>query len=160
MRDLAEAGYELIIFGLFDAGKAVYKVAEEYPDTHFVVLDGDGTSSDNVTTSHFRREGGAYLMGMAAALQSETGQIGFIGGAQVDTTEIAQSGIYRQGLAQLILTSTWMPCTSVLTTTLARLTSTSSWPGTTADGMYRSGVDVIHHSASIAGTALPAVAEC
>ena len=157
MRDLAEAGYELIISGLFDKGGAAYEVAEEYPDTHFVVLDGEGTSSENVTTSHFKREGGAYLIGMAAALQSETGQIGFIGGAQQDTTE-SRRAAYTAGARSIdpdiIVDAVYLGPyhsfrSAYLDFELAR---------ETADGMYRSGVDVIHHSAGEAAEVLPFVA--
>ena len=158
MRDLAEAGYELIIAGLFDDGYAAYQVAKDYPDTHFVQLDGEATSLENVTTSYFRREGGAYLMGMAAALQSETGQIGFIGGSQVDTTE-SRRAAYAAGARSInpdiVVDAVYLGPyhyfgSAYLDIELGR---------ETADGMYRSGVDVIHHSASKAGTALPAVAD-
>ena len=159
MRDLAESGYELIISGLFDNGAAAYEIAEEYPDTRFVVLDGSGTSSENVTTFDFRREGGAYLIGAAAALQSETGRIGFIGGMQQDTTE-ARRAAFSAGARSIdpdiVVDAVYLgpyhhaQSGAFLDIGLARAT---------AEDMYRSGVDVIHHSAGIAGTALPAVAD-
>lgn len=52
-----------------------------HPDTAFVQVDADsGTVIDDVTTISFAAEQSSYLVGMAAALTSTTGHIGFIGG--------------------------------------------------------------------------------
>jgi hypothetical protein len=87
LRALADDGYELIISGTFDNGRSVHAVAADYPEVSFVVFDAYDDSFDNLTSLEFVREGGAYLIGAAAALQSETGKIGFIGGWQQASTE-------------------------------------------------------------------------
>ncbi len=158
MRDLAEAGYGLIISGIFDRGFAASQVAKDYPDTRFVILNGSA-SSENVTSFAFVREGGAYLMGAAAALQSETGRIGFIGGAQWDTTE-ARRAAYTAGARSInqdvevdaVYLGPYHDPTrgGYVDVDLARIT---------AENMYRSGVDVIHHSAGEASKSLPDAAD-
>jgi basic membrane protein A len=62
-------------------------VAADNPDTLFAIVDdamvdpdtGDPVA-DNVAGLVFAEEQGSYLVGVAAALKSETGKIGFIGG--------------------------------------------------------------------------------
>jgi basic membrane lipoprotein Med (substrate-binding protein (PBP1-ABC) superfamily) len=158
MQDLAEAGYELIISGIFDKGTAAYAVAEDFPDTHFVQVDGPESPLENVTTFDFVREGGAYLIGAAAALQSDTGRIGFIGGAQHDSTETRRAA-YAAGARSI------NPSIEVDIVYLGPYHDPNSGPfmdveagRTTAEAMYRSGVDVIHHSAGEAALQLPMVA--
>ncbi len=158
MQDLAAAGYQLIISGMFDNGATAYAVAEDYPDTHFVQIDGEEVLADNVTTFDFVREGGAYLVGAAAALQSETGRIGFIGGAQQDSTERRRAA-YTAGARSI------NPNIEVDIVYLGPYHDPRSGAfldveeaRTTAEAMYRSGVDVIHHSAGEAARELPMVA--
>ena len=146
----AEAGYDLIISSLYDFGAEVLDVAPDFPDTHFVVFDGGDTDLDNVTSIDFEREGGAYLMGVAAALTSETGRIGFIGGRQQATTE-ARRAAYTAGAKSID------PDIQVDSVYLGPYQSENSayldvqLAYETAVDMYRSGVDVIHHSAGTAG---------
>ncbi len=54
-------------------------LAREHPDQHFAVVDQVGAES-NVAYLSFAEEQGAYLAGVAAALTTKTGTIGFIGG--------------------------------------------------------------------------------
>ena len=158
MRALAAAGYELIIDGTFDQGKTAYEVAPEFPEVSFVVFDDQESDLDNVTAIHFVREGGAYLMGVAAALQSETGKIGFIGGMQAATTESRRASFAagaRSTQSAIVVKSVYLgpyhdARNAFLDYDLAKAT---------AEDMYRSGVDVIHHSAGTAGLGIAAAAE-
>lgn len=157
IRSLAESGYDLIIDGLFDDGATVYELADEYPDVSFVVFDRTETTFDNVTTIHFEREGGAFLMGVAAGLRSETGRIGFIGGLQQPTTEARRSS-FAAGAAAV------RPDIAVDSVYLGPFHDSGSpylaydLAKSTAADLYRSGVDVIHHSAGEAGMGIPAAA--
>ena len=157
MRELANAGYELVVYGRFDQGAAAFEVAAELPDTSFVILDGRETTGDNVTALDFIREGGAYLMGVAAALRSETGRVGFIGGRQTDTTE-ARRAAFTAGARSIsqdisvdaVYLGPYHDAGSAfLDVDLAR---------ETASEMYQSGTDVIHHSAGNAGEGIAAAA--
>lgn len=53
--------------------------AREHPDTHYLVFDYVG-DEPNVSYVYFREWEASFLAGAAAALKSETGTIGFIGG--------------------------------------------------------------------------------
>jgi len=51
----------------------------EHPDTHYLVFDYVG-DAPNVSYVYFREQEASFLAGAAAALKSNTGTIGFIGG--------------------------------------------------------------------------------
>ncbi len=79
---------ELVVaVGFLFAGDVV-TVAAENPDTNFAVIDdamldfdnGAVPWGDNIAGLTFAEEQGSFLVGAAAALKSETGTIGFIGG--------------------------------------------------------------------------------
>jgi len=64
-----------VVFHLSSIDGAV----REHPDTHYLVFDYVG-DAPNVSYVYFREQEASFLAGAAAALSSETGTIGFIGG--------------------------------------------------------------------------------
>lgn len=79
LRTLADSDHDPVI-GVGSAyTAAVQKVAAEYPDLKFAVVDGFA-EGDNVTNLVFTPEQGGYLVGMAAGLKTETNKLGFVGG--------------------------------------------------------------------------------
>ena len=77
----------VVAVGFLFAGD-VAAVAAENPDTNFAVVDdamldfenGGVPIADNIAGLTFAEEQGSFLVGAAAALKSETGTLGFIGG--------------------------------------------------------------------------------
>ena len=101
LAQLAEEGYNPIIAVGFAYDETIAEVAADFPDTTFAQVDGsnaDGAKGDNVTGLIFAAEQGAFLAGAAAALKSETGQIGFVGGQNVPLIQTFQAG-YEAGAA-------------------------------------------------------------
>ncbi|MGY1608896.1 MULTISPECIES: BMP family lipoprotein [unclassified Geodermatophilus] len=102
LAQLAEQGYDPVIAVGFAYDTIIADVAAEYPDTTFAQVDGsyqlpDGTSKgDNVTGLIFASEQGSFLAGAAAALKSESGRIGFVGGVNVPLIQTFQAG-YEAG---------------------------------------------------------------
>ena len=66
-------------------------VAAEHPDTQFVVYDQPSTQP-NVTSVVSQDEEGAFLAGAAAALVSQSGGVGFIGGVRGELIERFEAG--------------------------------------------------------------------
>ena len=66
----------------------------EHPDIRFGVVDPDlGFALEpNITYASFRNEQGAFLAGVAAASVTETGVVGFVGGAQIQLIEEFRAG--------------------------------------------------------------------
>jgi basic membrane lipoprotein Med (substrate-binding protein (PBP1-ABC) superfamily)/DNA-binding SARP family transcriptional activator len=76
LRDLSEQAPALIVslnFLTMDA------IAREHPGTHYMVFDHVG-AEPNVSYVHFHEREASFLAGTAAALTSQTGIVGFIGG--------------------------------------------------------------------------------
>ncbi|TNE36349.1 MAG: BMP family ABC transporter substrate-binding protein [Alphaproteobacteria bacterium] len=71
------------------------KVAPEFPDVHFTAVDAN-INLPNVQSVSFREDEGSYLVGMIAAMKSETGSIGFIGGMDIPLIRKFGAG-YLQG---------------------------------------------------------------
>jgi len=69
--------YDLIITAAFSAGDALTKVATEYPDQAFAIIDV-AVDLPNVRSIEFREYEASYLMGAAAGLSTKTGTIGAV----------------------------------------------------------------------------------
>jgi basic membrane protein A len=102
LAQLAEQGFNPVIAVGFAYDEVLADVAADFPDTTFAQVDGsvtlpDGSSKgDNVTGLLFSEQEGSFLAGVAAALKSETGMIGFVGGVETPLIEKFQAG-YEAG---------------------------------------------------------------
>lgn len=102
MRAFAEKGFDLIIGVGFAQGPIMQKVATDYPNIKFAIVDGvifeaDGkTPKNNVASLVFREHEGSYLVGMIAASKSKSGVIGFIGGMDIPLIHRFETG-YEEG---------------------------------------------------------------
>ncbi len=86
MTDYAELGYDLIFAPGNQYTDAVKQVAEEYPDIKFALLNGT-VETDNIVSILPDAKQIGYMAGALAGLMSKTGNIGFIGGMELDTTK-------------------------------------------------------------------------
>ncbi|WP_037891721.1 BMP family protein, partial [Streptomyces sp. NRRL S-87] len=82
LASLAEGGYNPVIGVGFAYQAAIDKVAKSHPDTTFGLIDSV-SEAKNVASIVFTEEQGSYLAGVAAALKSKDGQVGFIGGVDL-----------------------------------------------------------------------------
>lgn len=84
IRSVAEKGYSPIIAVGYQNVIPVLKLAEEFPEIYFTVIDGlVPPIYQNVQSITFKDHEGAFLVGMIAAYTSETNHVGFIGGMDV-----------------------------------------------------------------------------
>lgn len=95
IRRFAEAGNNPIVMAGFSWSTPLSEVAADYPDTKFAVIDGF-VEADNVRSIVFSEQEGSYLVGMMAAMASETGTVGFIGGMDIPLIRRFACG-YAQG---------------------------------------------------------------
>lgn len=82
LRKYAEAKYDLVIAVGFLMKDACEKVAKEFPETKFAIIDSV-VELPNVASIVFKEEEGSFLVGALAAMMSKTGTIGFVGGIDV-----------------------------------------------------------------------------
>ncbi|HYP52112.1 MAG TPA: BMP family ABC transporter substrate-binding protein [Pyrinomonadaceae bacterium] len=95
IRAFAEEGYDLIIGVGFEQMPVVERVAKDYPNLNFAVIDGE-IKLPNVASLLFKEHQGSYLVGMLAAKKSRTGVIGFLGGMDIGLIHRFQKG-YEEG---------------------------------------------------------------
>ena len=95
IRRFAEAGNNPIVMAGFSWSTPLSEVAADYPDTKFAVIDGV-VEAENVRSIVFSEQEGSYLVGMMAAMASETGTVGFIGGMDIPLIRKFACG-YAQG---------------------------------------------------------------
>lgn len=93
VRELSEQAPALLIELSFNTVDAL---AHDHPGTHYLVFDYVGTQA-NVSYVHFRECEASFLAGVAAALTSRTGIVGFIGGSDAITIWGFQAG-YEAGV--------------------------------------------------------------
>ncbi len=102
MRAFAEKNFDLIIGVGFAQGPIMQKVAANYPNIKFAIVDGvifedDGkTPMKNVASLVFREHEGSFLVGMIAAAKSKTGVLGFVGGMDIPLIHKFETG-YAEG---------------------------------------------------------------
>ncbi len=97
LRRLAEAGANPVVMTGFAFGDVLAKVAPDFPDTKFAIIDVDWLDLPNVSQIAFTEHEGSYLVGMMAALASKTGTVGFIGGMDIPLIRRFGCG-YAQGV--------------------------------------------------------------
>lgn len=101
MRAFAERNFDLIIGVGFAQSPIMEKVARDYPNINFAIVDGvildkEGNPFPNVASLVFREHEGSYLVGMIAAQKSKTGVLGFVGGMDIPLIHRFQKG-YEEG---------------------------------------------------------------
>jgi basic membrane protein A and related proteins len=149
---LAEQGFNPVIAVGFNYDDVIAEVAPQFPDTTFAQVDGsnaDGAKGDNVTGLVFAEEEGSFLAGVAAALKSESGHIGFVGGVQSPLIEKFEAGYLAGAQAvnpQIVVDRQYISPAGDF--------SGFSDPARgqiLAQGMYDAGADIVYHAAGGSG---------
>ncbi len=96
LRRFAENGNNPIVMAGFAFGNVLSEVAPDYPDTKFAIIDMV-VDAPNVRSVVFNEHEGSYLVGMMAAMASESGTVGFIGGMDIPLIRKFACG-YVQGV--------------------------------------------------------------
>ena len=96
MRNFARRGVDHILAAGFTQAQPVQKVATEFPDVKFTIIDAV-VDLPNVQSILFKEEEGSYLVGILAAMHSQSGKVGFIGGMDIPLIRAFACG-YKQGV--------------------------------------------------------------
>jgi basic membrane lipoprotein Med (substrate-binding protein (PBP1-ABC) superfamily)/DNA-binding SARP family transcriptional activator len=134
-------------------------IPADHPDTAYAFIDWQGEAVPNITYTRFAEEQGSFLVGAAAALTTEAGSVGFIGGVDTPLIWKFQAG-FEAGVHHVD------PDIEIRSVYLSRPPDFSGFGSPTlaahaATEIYRSGADVIYHAAGTSGFGLleTAVAE-
>lgn len=96
MQRMARRGANVIVVLGFQNGTPLKKVAAENPNSKFTIIDAV-VDLPNVQSVIFKEHEGSFLVGMAAALASKTGKVGFVGGMDIPLIRNFAYG-YEQGI--------------------------------------------------------------
>jgi len=95
LKRLAKRGNSPIVAVGFSQANAVSAAAQEYPDAQFTLIDMV-VPEPNVQNVVFKEHEGSFLVGVLAAMKSESDVVGFVGG--MDIPLISRFGCgYEQG---------------------------------------------------------------
>jgi len=96
IRRFAESGANPIVMAGFSWATPLAEVAADYPDTKFAIIDMV-VDAPNVRSVIFNEHEGSYLVGMMAAMASETDTVSFVGGMDIPLIRKFACG-YAQGV--------------------------------------------------------------
>ena len=82
---------DLIITAGFQMGEPLSRVAADFPDVKFAIVDV-ALDLPNVAGLNYKANEGSFLVGAIAGLKSEGGQIGYIGGVDVPLLREFEAG--------------------------------------------------------------------
>lgn len=96
LRRFARDGHSPIIAVGFSQATALQKVAAEFPNLKFTIIDMV-VELPNVQSVVFKEHEGSYLVGLLAGLASKTNKVGFVGGMDIPLIRKFACG-YVQGV--------------------------------------------------------------
>lgn len=146
LRTFAERGYPLVLAIGFAQIDAVKKVAPQFPNTRFAIVDGV-VEGANVASLMFAEHEGSYLVGYLASLMSKSAKVGFVGGMDIALIRRFEMG-YEAGVKAA------NPKAQILVNYVG--VNSSAWANPSrgkelALGQISRGADVIFHAAGASG---------
>ncbi|PYN90303.1 MAG: BMP family ABC transporter substrate-binding protein [Candidatus Rokuibacteriota bacterium] len=82
LRNMARRGSAVVVGIGFSQASGMEKVAKEFANLKFAIVDAV-VDLPNVQSIVFKEHEGSFLVGMAAAMASKTGKVGFVGGMDI-----------------------------------------------------------------------------
>ncbi len=146
LRRFAEQGANPIIVAGFAQASAMETVAAEFPDTSFTIIDAV-VDLPNVRSVIFQEHEGSYLVGMLAAMKSENGTVGFVGGMDIPLIRKFACG-YVQGVKAVNPDATVI---QNMTGTTGAAWNDPVKGGELTMGQIDQGADVVYHAAGGTG---------
>lgn len=132
-----------VIFGIgYLLTDAVNDIAQQFPETNFSIVDSV-VDQPNVASIVFSEHQGSFLVGVAAAMKTESNKVGFIGGVEGDLIKKFESG-FRAGVKSV------NPDIEVDVEYAESFAAPDKGKLIAAD-MFNNGIDVIYHASGATG---------
>lgn len=157
INDLVDSGNKIIVTPGFKFETAVNKAADDKKDATYILIDGqthtadkpnDFVKHDNVVCVFFNEHEAGFLAGVAAALNTKTNKLGFVGGMEIPPVQRYGWG-YKAGVAYA---NKNLGTKAEITDYIYQGTFDKVEAGQTlAAGMYSKGVDIVFHAAGGVG---------
>lgn len=143
LNTLVRNGNDLILGIGYALAEDIKEVAEQREDAHFAIVDERIEGFDNVASVVFKEHEGSFLVGVVAAMATESNKLGFIGGVDGELINKFEVGFIAGAK-------------SVNPDIDVEVKYANSFGDATAgkelaNTMYKSGVDVIYHASGGTG---------
>ena len=146
MRNFARRGVDPILAVGFSQAAAVEKVAKEFPDVRFAIIDMV-VDLPNVQSIVFKEHEGSFLVGMLAAMAAKSGKVGFVGGMDIPLIRKFACG-YVGGVKHVDAN---MEVFQNMTGSTGAAWSDPVKGGELAKSQFDRGADVVYHAAGGTG---------
>ncbi|RHW39586.1 BMP family ABC transporter substrate-binding protein [Lysinibacillus yapensis] len=146
LNNLIRRDFDLIFAVGFALHNAVAEVADQQPEAQIAIIDEVVPDKENVASIMFRANEASYLAGVAAAQESKSGKIGFIGGMTGEIIGGFEAGYVAGAKAA-------NPDIEIDIEYAESFTDAAKGQQI-AKRMYDSGADIIFHAAGNAGNGL------
>lgn len=151
LRKFADEGMDLVVAIGINMGSAVDKVAPDYPNTKFAIVDAP-VEQPNVRSLTFSEEQGSFLVGYLAGLMTKTNKVGFVGGQELDLIKKFEVG-FAAGAKTANPKVEFLPAKY-----------TGAWDNVdtakqAAVVLFNQGADIVYHAAGRAGLGVIAAAK-
>ena len=146
LRRMAQRGANPILGVGFAQAGPMEAVAKEFPDTKFTLIDGV-VDLPNVQSIVFKEQEGSFLVGLLAAMASESKMVGFVGGMDIPLIRRFACG-YEQGAKHA---SASVDVVQNMTGTTPTAWNDPGRGSELAKGQFDRGVDVIYAAAGGTG---------
>ena len=147
MRRLVERGATMVIAVGFSQADALDAVAADFPDRQFAIIDVSWLDRPNLRQYVFKEHEGSYLVGIAAAMASRTGKVGFVGGMDIPLIRKFHCG-YLQGAKAA---NADIEVLQAMTGTTPAAWNDPTKASELAQGQIDRGADVVYHAAGRSG---------
>jgi len=147
MRRMVRRGATVVLAVGFSQADAINAVAGDHPDRQFAIIDVFWLDRANLRQYAFKEHEGSYLVGVAAALTSKTGKIGFVGGMDVPLIRKFACG-YVQGAREA---RSGMEVVRNMTGTTPAAWNDPAKGAELARGQIDRGADIVYHAAGATG---------
>lgn len=146
INNLVRRNFDLVFAVGFKLEDSVKEVAAQQKDAKIAIIDSVVPDLDNVASIMFKANEASYLAGVAAALESKTGKIGFLGGMEGNIIGGFEAGFVAGAKAA-------DPKVKV-DVQYAGSFGDAAKGQTIAKRMYDSGADIVFHAAGGTGQGL------
>ncbi len=147
MRRMVRRGATVVLAVGFSQADAINAVAADHPDRKFAIIDVFWLDRPNLRQYAFKEHEGSYLVGVAAALTSKTGKIGFVGGMDVPLIRKFACG-YVQGAKEA---KRGIDVLRNMTGTTPAAWNDPAKGAELARGQIDRGADIVYHAAGATG---------
>jgi basic membrane protein A len=142
-----------LVFGIgFLFAEPMTNAATASPDVNFAIVDDASVDLPNVAGLVFAEEQGSFLVGAAAALKSESGHVGFIGGVNIELINKFEAGFIAGAKAvnpDIVIDSQYI----TEPPDFAGFNDPASGK-VIAQSMFEGGADIVYHAAGGSGNGL------